>query len=173
FEKRWISLERAPKEQKRPDHIIQMLDTKPNTLFLIESKDSYNVLKKVEENVGTGMIKYLHNLKRRTINAKRIHGKSDENFELSDDILSTKDFTYKTAVAYYEHTIDLITKERMQDLITHCQVNVVFCFNFTIGQDASVYINLFYSTDNDDTKSYISKKLEILKSVYIDVTCVE
>lgn len=61
-EHRWMSLPRVSVDAKRPDHIFQINDNEKSYLVIIESKENLNGLIKDQDELGTGLIKYLNDL---------------------------------------------------------------------------------------------------------------
>lgn len=162
-EYRWLSLERAPKGVKRPDHIIQFTDT--NTLILIESKDTYNNLIKYEKSVGINMIQYLHNLKNKGINAER-NLMENKPFSISKSFLRKEDFVYKTGISYIDDSKEDLDIVKIKNIMKYCKVDIVLIFRYeklksNVGTKLYIYC---------EDKSLINYMKNNLKETYKNIS---
>ncbi|KIL42835.1 hypothetical protein KP77_34650 [Jeotgalibacillus alimentarius] len=147
-EYRWTSMNRVSKENtKRPDHIYQMIYNKKPTLLLIESKGVKSELyKHKEENVGTGMVKYLENLLNREYTASK---SEDYKWKASSGNLSLDYFKTYTAVAYLLKQPLKNEIEDVKNLLEFSQSQLIFILDlkvkksvihiFSIEKDAYEY----------------------------------
>ena len=120
-EYRWISLPRAPKDVKRPDHIFQ-LDS--NTLLSIESKDYYNTLLKHEENVGPHMKDYLSKLLfPRPINSVRKVG--NKYFNDYNELINLDHIIQLTAATFMSKSNDDISYASLKKLLSATATDMV------------------------------------------------
>ena len=138
YEYRWTSLNREPKNVKRPDHIFQI---KSDKLLVIESKEGYSTLIDKEENVGSKMIAFLRDLLfERPINAKKKHG--EKEYSGTDEKIDTSYFNFLSAVAFYVKNDSEITKESCSKLATNCDVDLVFGIKVTENKHIVIYYYL-------------------------------
>ncbi|MCH1579042.1 hypothetical protein, partial [Staphylococcus epidermidis] len=147
-EYRWLSLERAPKNMKRPDHVLQFYKENPSVILSIESKDSKGKLMKSEESVGPKMVKYLHNLKKKVVNAEKKLITSS-TYKQSNKIIHKQDFLYKSGVAYIENNCDFLNRDTLKNIKETCMVDFVLAFNFSKKEGGDeVEVNLFYYNED-------------------------
>lgn len=122
YEYRWISLPRAPKNVKRPDHIFQIDD---RTLLSIESKDYYTTLMRTEKDVGPHMISYLEDLLfPRPINAVRLCGQ--KYFDHYNESISLDLFEQLTAATFISKTDEDISYDSLSNLMSVTNTDMVF-----------------------------------------------
>lgn len=135
YEYRWTSLNREPKNVKRPDHIFQI---KSDELLVIESKERYSTLINKEKNVGPKMIAFLSDLLfDRPINAKKKHG--EKEYSGTDEKINTSYFNFLSAVAFYVKNDSEISKESCSKLATNCDVDLVFGIKVTENKNIVIY----------------------------------
>lgn len=135
YEYRWTSLNREPKNVKRPDHIFQI---KSDKLLVIESKEGYSTLIDKEEDVGPKMIAFLSDLLfERPINAKKKHG--EKEYSGTDEIIDTSYFNFLSAVAFYVKNDSEISKESCSKLATNCDVDLIFGIKVTENKNIVIY----------------------------------
>lgn len=138
YEYRWTSLNREPKNVKRPDHIFQI---KTDKLLVVESKERYSTLIKDEKSVGPKMIDFLRNLLfQRPINAKKKHG--EKEYSGTDENINTSYFNFLSAVAFYVKNDSEISKESCSKLATNCDVDLVFGIKVTENKSIVIYYYL-------------------------------
>lgn len=135
YEYRWTSLNREPKNVKRPDHIFQI---NYDELLVIESKERYSILIDKEKNVGPKMIAFLRNLLfKRPINAKKKHG--EKEYSGTNKKINTSYFNFLSAVAFYVKNDSEISKESCSKLATNCDVDLVFGIKVTENKNIVIY----------------------------------
>ena len=135
YEYRWTSLNREPKDVKRPDHIFQI---KSDELLVIESKERYSTLINKEKNVGPKMIAFLSNLLfQRPINAKKKHG--EKEYSGTEEKINTSYFNFLSAVAFYVKNDSEVSKESCSKLATNCDVDLVFGIKVTENKNIVIY----------------------------------
>lgn len=138
YEYRWTSLNRKPKNVKRPDHIFQI---NYDELLVIESKERYSILIDKEKNVGPKMIAFLSNLLfKRPINAKKKHG--EKEYSGTDENINTSYFNFLSAVAFYVKNDSEISKESCSKLATNCDVDLIFGIKVTENKNIVIYYYL-------------------------------
>lgn len=138
YEYRWTSLNREPKNVKRPDHIFQI---KTDKLLVIESKERYSTLIKDEKSVGPKMIAFLTDLLfKRPINAKKKNG--EKVYSGTDEEIDTSYFNFLSAVAFYVKNDSEISKESCSKLATNCDVDLVFGIKVTENKSIVIYYYL-------------------------------
>ncbi|WP_317944763.1 hypothetical protein [Carnobacterium maltaromaticum] len=149
-EYRWISLPRAPKNVKRPDHIFQ-LDS--NTLLSIESKDYYSTLIKKEKNVGPHMINYLQKLLfTRPINSVRKIG--DKYFNYYNKSINLNNITQLTSAAFISKSDKDITHSSLQELLMVTSTDMVFGIKVLNINDVEIH----YLSTNEKITNLLSSK---------------
>ena len=135
YEYRWTSLNRKPKNVKRPDHIFQIESDK---LLVIESKERYSTLIKDEKSVGPRMIAFLTDLLfKRPINAKKKNG--EKVYSGTDEKIDTSYFNILSAVAFYVKNDSEISKESCSKLATNCDVDLIFGIKVTENKNILIY----------------------------------
>lgn len=130
-EYRWLSLPRVSHtEAKRPDHVFQLFGIceKP-ILFSIESKEKASDL---EENIGERLNRYLQDLLKTAVNAKR---KENSDWEFADELLSEKNFEFASAAAY-------ILKNETDLEIVEAKVKTDLIFSYIFSEDGSCKIKV-------------------------------
>ncbi|WP_210140041.1 MULTISPECIES: hypothetical protein [unclassified Staphylococcus] len=160
IEYRWLSLERAPKDMKRPDHVLQFIKEVPNVILSIESKDNKSSLIKSEKEVGPKMIKYLYNLKNKNVNAERYFSTSGI-YTQSVKKISKENFEYKTGVAYIEKDMNYLNRNEFIKIKDNCEVDFVLAFKFVKIKD-EVEVNLYYYCEDISMNNILFNKLSEL-----------
>lgn len=123
---RWSSLPRVSGIEKRPDHLIQFL----NTFIVIESKFQGS---DVEKNIGPRLKNYISNLFSSMPNS--YSDTFDLKWRFSSELnLDTSDFNILSAIAYYLDDIN-----NVDYIIDKTNVDIVFAIKF-IGYKTIIYI---------------------------------
>lgn len=158
---RWLSLPRAPKEVKRPDHIIELKDGENLVLLIIESKDyPKDVIK--EGNLDKSLKAYLENLM--NFSPSAIFSKKSLSWEPNNDydfLLSIDNFIMITAAAY-------INKDNVhysKDIFKSSNCDMLFIFTPVDDKD-EIYWELNIETDTQ-TGKYGLKLLKEYKIIEI------
>lgn len=153
-EYRWLSLPRVSEDEyKRPDHVIQFKNCKPNKLLIIESKDNPSDL---EIDIGTRLIKYIKWLMAFVPSVKKENG----IWEKAVNTVSAKEFEFISAGSYivYDNT------DRSSQLFT-ANVDMIFAFKPVDGKWALTIYTKENSSDFADELLSIFSKEDIIYSL--------
>lgn len=149
-EYRWLSLPRVSSSNaKRPDHVFQLygIESKP-VILSVESKEKAGDL---ENDIGNRLTRYITDLMKTPASTERKINSSDWN--ISDKIISEKDFVFASAVAYIakadedETALKVIKQKVATDILFSytfsidgsCQIKMISCSK--IGKDICSFIS--------------------------------
>lgn len=150
---RWSSLPRVTQKAKRPDHIIQF----GKEFLIIESKFSKNNL---EENVGDNLKSYVKTLFESIPNSVRNF--NNEKWIQNKNKISTYDFKYLSAVAYYSN-IDIFddsneVDEDISEIFIKTKCDIILKVHFK--KDGKVFLRWYCK--NQNIQNWFEKKESLL-----------